>query len=173
VKIDLDKRFKKKVRGMFGKYEFEVGVLEDKTHFKAKRGAPGAKGQDVIKAYAGGPARQQTRTSSGMTVAEVSKSLRDALGFNYLLKPFESPKNADILKFSKEFFKLVFGRSQKKRCENLLQAIVRNPMLRGDYGHNSALTQKIKGFDRKTIDTAQLFKNIKAKCTEKVGANVG
>lgn len=173
MKIELDKKFQKRAKGLFGKYEFEVGVLDDGPHYKAKRGKVGAKGQDILKQYAGGPARQQTRQSSGLTIAEVSKSLRDALGFNYILKPFESKQNADIIRFSKEFFKLVFGRTQKKRCENLLQAIVRNPMLRGDYGHNSPLTKKIKGFDRKTIDTAQLFKGITARCNVKVGANVG
>ncbi len=40
-------------------------------------------------------------------------------------------------------------------------------MLRGDYGPNSELTRKIKGFDRYMIDTAQLFKAIKAKCVVK------
>jgi len=165
MNIELDKRFKKKVKGMFGKYEFEVGVLEDKPHYLAKRGQAGLKGQEIIKLYAGGPAREQTRKPSGLSVSDVSKSLRDALGFNYLLHPFQSGKNADILKFSNEFFKFVFGRGQKKRCENMMQAIVRNPMLRGDYGANSALTKKIKGFDRKTIDTAQLFKAIRCECT--------
>ena len=93
------------------------------------------------------------------------------MGFNYLAKPFEK-KSSDIVRFSREFLKLAFGKSQKKRCENLLQAIVRNPMLRGDYGPNSELTQKIKGFDRATIDTAQLFKSIRAFCTVKGGKNV-
>jgi hypothetical protein len=47
--------------------------------------------------------------------------------------------------------------------ENLAQAIIRNPILRGDYGSNSALTRKIKGFDRFMFDTGQLFQSIKAK----------
>lgn len=165
--IQLDKRFQKRVQGMFGKYQFEVGVLEDKPHYLAKRGARGKKGKDVLKGFAGGPARQQTRKQSGQSVAEVSESLRKNLGFNYLTKPFESSKNKDILAFTNAFFKLVFGRTQQKRAENLLQAIVRNPMLRGDYGSNAPLTQAIKGFDRKTIDTAQLFKSIRARCKVK------
>jgi hypothetical protein len=169
--IKLDSRFQKRVQGMFGKYSFQVGVLEDGTHYRAKTGVHGLKGQDVIKTYAGGPAREQTRKSSGKSLSEVSASLREHLGFNYLLEPFhsKSKSQADILRFTTEFFKVVFGRSQKKRAENLLQAIVRNPMLRGDYGSNSALTQRIKGFDRKTIDTAQLFKAIRAVCNVKGG----
>lgn len=155
---------------MFGKYQFEVGVLVDKPHYLPKRGVPGLGGQEIIKTYAGGPAREQTRKPSGLSIAQVSESLRKTLGFNYLTEPFKSSKNKDILKFTETFFNLVFGRSKQKRAENLLQAIVRNPMLRGDYGSNSALTQAIKGFDRKTIDTGQLFKNITARC--KVGRRV-
>ncbi len=162
MKIELDKRFKKNVGGKFGKYKFEVGVLEDKVHKDALTGKHGEKGQDVLKTFAGGPARKVSRKGH-QSISQVSKSLRKNLGFNYLKKPFEK-KSDDIMRFSREFFKFAFGRSQQKRCENLLQAIVRNPMLRGEYGPNSQLTQKIKGFDRKTIDTAQLFKAIKARC---------
>lgn len=164
--LKLDERFKNRVQGMIEKYEFQVGVLEDGPHLIAKRGKRGLKGQDVLKKYAGGPARQVTRKDSGKTIAEVSKELREKIGVNYLTAPFHAGNKAqqDILRFTNEFFKLVFGRSEKRRVENLLQAIVRNPMLRGDYGSNSRITQAIKGFDRKTIDTAQLFKAIIAKC---------
>lgn len=166
MEIKLDKRFKKNVQGLFGNYTFEVGVLEDKPHKKAAIGQRGLHGEDVLSNYASGPIRKTTSEESGLAISDVSKAMRDRLGFNYLTKPFEK-KSDDIIKFSNEFFKLVFGRSQKKRCENLLQAIVRNPMLRGDYGVNSELTKKIKGFDRYFIDTAQLFKAITAKCTVK------
>jgi hypothetical protein len=167
--IKLDSRFKKKVQGLFGKYTFEVGVLEDGPHKLAKRGAPGLKGKDVLKTFAGGPARKISNKPSGLSISDVSKANRDRLGKNYLSEPFKK-RSSDIIKFSNTFFNLVFGRSQKKRAENLLQAIVRNPILRGEYGHNSKLTQKIKGFDRSMIDTAQLFKAIKAVC--KVGSRV-
>lgn len=167
----LDKRFKKKVQGMFGKYDFEVGVLEDAPHRDARRGKPGLKGQDVITRYAGGPVRKAERSKSSMSIAEVSAANRARMGFNYLTQPFER-KNDDIVKFTNAFFKLVFGRSEKRRAENLLQAVVRNPMLRGDYGPNAILTQVIKGFDRAMIDTAQLFKAITARCTVKGGKRV-
>jgi hypothetical protein len=54
------------------------------------------------------------------------------------------------------------GELKRLGFETCLQAIVRNPILKGEYGRNSRLTQKIKGFNRYMIDTAQLFKNIKA-----------
>lgn len=161
MKLTLDKRFKKNVRGRFAKYTFDVGVLEDAPHKVALRGKAGEKGKDVLSQYAGGPVRKTSRKSY-QTISQVSEKLRSFLGFNYLTKPFEK-KDSNIVKFTNEFFKLAFGRSHKRRVENLLQAIVRNPMLRGDYGNNSKLAQKIKGFDRLTIDTGQLFKAIKAR----------
>lgn len=162
--IKLDSRFQKKVQGMFEKYQFEVGVLEDKPHKSALRGQRGLKGKDVLSSYAGGPIRKKSRTKdSGLSVAEVSEANRNRLGFNYLTKPFQK-RSSDIVRFSKSFFELVFGRSEKRRAENLLQAIVRNPILRGEYGPQHPLTTKIKGFNRPMIDTAQLFKSIQARC---------
>lgn len=163
MNIQLDKRFQKKVQGMFGKYDFQVGILEDRPHKLAKRGERGKKGKDVLKNFAGGPARQTSSKASGLSLAEVSEANRQRMGFNYLTEPFKH-RTSDIVRFTDAFFKLVFGRSEKKRAENLLQAIVRNPILRRDYGPNSPLTQKIKGFDRFMIDTAQLFNAIRAKC---------
>ena len=161
--IQLDLRFQKNVKGLFGKYEFEVGVLEDRDHKEAARGKRGLKGQDVITTYAGGPRRKVSSKDSGKTIAEISADNRKRLGYNYLTKPF-AQKSSDIIKFTNEFFKLVFGRTEKKRAENLLQAVVRNPILRGEVGKQSPLTTKIKGFVRPMIDTAQLFKAITARC---------
>ncbi len=161
MKIKLNKNFKKHVKGRFEKYTFEVGVLTDAPHRSALRGAPGKKGQDVLTTYAGGPVRKTSRKAY-LKISEVSERLRKFLGFNYLQKPFLK-KSSDLLKFTNEYFKLVAGKTQRKRVENLLQAVVRNPMLRGDYGSNSKLAQAIKGFDRLTIDTGQLFKAIKAR----------
>jgi hypothetical protein len=167
MQLKLDPRFKKKLQGRFGKYDFEVGVLDDGIHKEPARGQRGQKGQDVISTYAGGPVRKKGKASS-KTISEISAANRERLGFNYLSEPFKK-KSDDIIKFTNEFFKLVFGKSEKRRAENLLQAIVRNPILRGDYGGNSPLTQKIKGFNRGMIDTAQLFKALKARCTIRGG----
>jgi len=133
------------------------------------RGARGLKGEDVKGSYAGGPVRK-ARGYSGMTVAQVSAENTKRLGFNYLQQPFKKPNDSDILKFANEFMKLALGRSKDKRVTNLMQAIVRNPILRGEYGApNSKLTQAIKGFNRPMIDTAQLFKNITARVKRRNG----
>lgn len=166
MELKLDKRFKKHVEGLFGRYEFEVGVLDDKPHKEAKIGKRGLKGQDVLSTYAGGPIRKTSNKQSDVMISDVSEANRERMGINYLTEPFKK-RTSDIIKFTNEFFKLAFGRSEKRRAENLLQAIVRNPILRGDYGSNAKITQKRKGFDRKMIDTAQLFKAIIARCKVK------
>lgn len=158
------------MQGRFSRYTFEVGVLEDGPHKLPRRGQRGLKGQDVLTTYAGGPARKKSSQAGPLSIAEVSAANRARLGINFLTAPFKS-KSEDIIKFSREFCRLAFGHTEKRRAENLLQAIVRNPILRGDYGHNAALTKRIKGFDRLMIDTAQLFRAIKARCKVK-GTNV-
>jgi hypothetical protein len=85
-----------------------------------------------------------------------------------LLAPFKQ-KSSDIIKFSRAYLNLIFANKPSIRnVENLLQAIVRNPILRGDYGHNKKKTADAKGFDRHLFDTGQMFKAIKAKVTKRV-----
>lgn len=155
MKIHLDKRFTRNLRGRFGKYNFEVGILQDAPHKLPARG-------NKTKSFAGGPARKTSAKRSSMLLSEVSRSLREQTGINLYSAPFKK-RSSDIVKFTKEFFKLAFGRSEPKRAVNLIQAIVRNPILRGDYGPNSPLTAKIKGFNRYGIDTGQFFQGIRAR----------
>lgn len=164
MELRLSPGFRKRLEGRFGKYSFEVGVLNDGPHKQPKElNVMQTNEAEVLSNYAGGPIRKKTSKASGKSIAEVSKANRERLGFNYLSEPFKK-KSSDIIKFSNEFFKLAFGRSEKKRAENLLQAIVRNPILKGEYGANTEATAKHKGFNRGMIDTAQLFKAIKAAC---------
>jgi hypothetical protein len=156
LKIELDRRFKNKAKGLFGKYEFEVGILENKAHKKALSKSKG------LKDFHGGPARK-IGAKPKLTVEEISRFFRKRGGkFNYLTTPFKN-RSSDIVNFAKEFFKFAFGKSEKQRALNYLQAIVRNPILRGDYGPNKRSTIRTKGFNRFGIDTGQLFQNIKAR----------
>jgi CHAD domain-containing protein len=157
VTIQLDQRFQKKLKARFGKYDFEVGILKNVPHKKAVYGS--------VKNFHGGPARR-TGAKAKNTVRQVSHWFRQRT--NYLRAPFhESRKNDDIIRFTKEFFKMAFGKSEPTRLRNLVQAIIRNPILRRDYGPNKMSTVRKKGFDRYGIDTGQLFKNITAKVTKK------
>jgi hypothetical protein len=155
VEIKLDKRFRKQAQGVFERYTFQVGILEDGPHKNPGKG---------LKSFAGGPARKTSNKSSA-SLSQVSEALRKHTGINFYTAPFTSRKNQAILDFTKAFFDLCAGRTQARRAENLLQAIVRNPILRGDYGKNTKITAQIKGFNRFMIDTAQLFRAIQAKVT--------
>ena len=165
MQLKLDKRFQKNVQGLFGKYDFQVGVLNDGPHKQARSAKAG------LGTYAGGPVRKKSNKAGPATISEVSEANRERMDVNYLTDPFQH-RSSDIMKFTREFFKLAFGKSEKKRAENLLQAVVRNPILRGDYGSNATLTKKIKTFDRLMIDTGQLFKAIRAVCTIRGGRRV-
>lgn len=162
MKIELDKSFIKKLEKRVNRYRFEVGVLDDKPHFY-----PSSKGGTLLstpdlKSYAGGPARKQTRDPSNKTVGEVLVDNMVRLGKNILLEPFKD-KNAPLLKFMDRFLKMVIARKSPRRVENLLQAVVRNPILKQEYGQNSGKTAREKGFNRHLIDTSQMFKAIKAR----------
>jgi len=158
--IRLDGRFKKQAKVAFGKYQLDIGVLQNKPHKVAA-----SKGRG-LRSFAGGPVRKTSRSTRG-TISEVSERVRKNTGINLYTRPFKSKKNRDILNLIKRFMELCTGRGQKKRLENAMQAVVRNPILRGDYGGNKASTKKTKGFSRLMIDTGQLFKGIIAKVTVK------
>lgn len=174
VQLKLDRRFYKQAKGVYERYQFDVGVLQDKNHkYPLSKGAAikrlekkGAGVSDLTKylftTLAGGPARRLGKKSP-QSVAQVSEDLRKRTGINFYTKPFRSKGNRDILKFVRRFMEVCSGRGQVRQLENLLQAIIRNPIVRGDYGGNSDATAKSKGFNRFMIDTGQLFKAIVAK----------
>jgi hypothetical protein len=163
VELKLRKNFGERVQARYDRFRMEVGVLNDGPHKLPKERPPGAENFNAnLTTYAGGPVRKLGKPS-GVTIAEVSAKNRERLGFNYLTEPFHR-KGDPILKFANAFFRMAAGRagSMKKRVENLLQAIVRNPILRGEYGRQARSTTREKGFYRPMIDTGQLFKAIKA-----------
>lgn len=163
MELKLDRRFKKKAQGMVEKYRFEVGILKDAPHKMAQSKKKG------LKTFAGGSARK-VKAKSTISVARVSAYVRKLRKINYITRPFETKygKSADLVKFTNQFFRVIFRKGQERQLINTLQAIVRNPILRGDYGKNKARTARVKGFNRFMIDTAQLFKSITAKVSKRV-----
>ena len=153
VKLDLKTELKKRIE----KYQFEVGILSEKPRREPKLD------DETLGYYAGGPVRKLGPTRSEQSNSEVFLDVQERLGIDLLQDPFKSSANSNIVRFSNEFLKYCFGKSSDKRVENLLQAIVRNPILRGDYGGNTGITADAKGFDRLLFDTGQLFKSIKAR----------
>lgn len=158
--VKLDGRFKQNLKGVFGKYEFEVGILDDKKYRQPMRGERGKKGQDVLTQFAGVPVRKASRQDTDISLSEISRQNRER--YNYLKRPFVK-KTPEIKRLIDDFFGLAFGRTEAKRLQNTLQAVVRNPILKKKYGSNAPLTKKIKGFDHVMMDTAQFFKAIVAR----------
>ena len=162
MKIEFGKSFSKKLKGRIESYEFEVGILEDKAHRDPLE--HGLFEEPQLGSYAGGPIRKASRKKGTKSIGEVLVANMDRLNINLLLRPFQEP-SSDIMRFTKAFLQMVTTRPgiSKKRIENLLQAIVRNPILRQEYGSNSTTTADNKGFNRHLIDTGQTFKQIKAR----------
>ena len=161
----LEKKHSKNLKGRIEGYEFEVGILKDGQHKNALDKSEG------FSSLAGGRVRRKSRMKSSRTISEVSVSIRDNTRINIYTAPFASKTNNEILKFSKQYINALVSNGimkQKKRIENLIQAIVRNPITRGDYGRNAKSTAKEKGFNRFLIDTGQLFKAITARIIRKV-----
>ena len=161
MNIEIGKSWSKKLQGRVEKYQFEIGVLDDHEYRNAKNTPRFDDPQ--LGYYAGGPIRKTENSKSDKTVGQILVDNMKRLNINLLTDPFHR-KNSEILRFTDAFLRMVAGKNISiRRIENLLQAIVRNPILRGDYGNNSAITADEKGFDRHLIDTAQTFKAIKVK----------
>lgn len=156
MEFKIDKRFKDHLKAKLGTYDIEIGVLKDKPHKW-----PLSFRLHGLKKFAGGPARKISPKASYATLNDVSKAWRKRE--NYLRAPFKSKSNKDILLLLKEFLNYTMGRSTERRLINLAQAVIRNPILRGDYGVNTKQTEKRKGFNRYGIDTGQFFKSIEAR----------
>lgn len=136
-----------------GKYEVEVGILEDGPEKKWKR---------EQKNLAGGPANKTAGTNKNVTLREVFAKWN--LRYQLLLAPLRAAGNKDVEE--------VIGRMVadlgtlgrlKQQFLNAVQALIRNPITRGEYGRNSKAWAKAKGFNRLLINTGAMFKAIKAR----------
>lgn len=165
MKLELGKSWQKNLESRIEGYRFEVGILNDGPHFLPVE--HGLFQDPETKQFAGGPARKQTRTPGEKSIGEVFVSNMERLNIDLLRRPFEET-SSEIMKFTKEFLKTAVAKGSIKRVENLLQAIVRNPIMREEYGTNSSQAADNKGFDRHLIDTAQMFKAIRAKVFRRV-----
>lgn len=158
--MSFGRSWTKKLQGRIQSYEFEVGVLDDKDHLLPVE--HGLFEEPQTRTYAGGPVRKQTREKSGVSIGQVLVNNMERLNINLLSDPFQR-ESAELIRFTRAFLKSALAKSSMKRVENLLQAVVRNPILREEYGPNSSSTADAKGFDRHLFDTGQMFKAIKAR----------
>jgi hypothetical protein len=155
MRINGVKNITKKIKKEIGNYNFEVGILQNEPKKLAKKKS--------TKNFAGLTISAVGKVSTKVSLAEVGKY--NDQKFEWLKKPFREKNNKDVLKVVNEIASQVFGKKSldNKRLENSVQAVIRNPILRGDYGDNAPATIKNKGFNKLGIHTAQLFKAIKAK----------
>lgn len=143
----------KKLAFKLDKYQVEVGLLSDKPRKKPKFGH--------YKAYAGKTLLQEGKISKGATNIEVAKELDKR--YKWLRKPFLLKNNKEVVLVLNDIVKDMNGADLKKRILNGFQAVVRNPILRGEYGLHSAKWAKIKGFQQLLMMTGQFFKAIQAR----------
>lgn len=152
----------KMIEGELGKYRFEVGILENKRHYLPYvSDTTYTKGQNSWYNYAGLKLRRQSSFKYKGTLFSVARDMDQA--FKWLRRPFMLQSNEDLFNVLYFVVENINGKENRQRIINGIQAVVRNPILRGAYGRNSAKTAKKKGFNKLLMDTGQLFKNIKAR----------
>lgn len=135
------------------KYEVQVGLFEDKTRKKPKFGE--------FKSYAGKTLLREGKVSTGASLIEVAEYLDKK--HKWLRKPFLKRSNKEVVLVLNDIVKDINGQDLKQRILNGFQAVVRNPILRGEYGKNTTPWAKKKGFNQPLMMTGQFFKNIKAR----------
>lgn len=155
--MKIEAKFAEKSKQVIEKYYFEVGILEAKKHLKAKRGQLRVKGNRT---------RSKVSTTPDKDMQALGSELQGRYG--WLTKPFED-YSSEILNWAKSYIaEIQKPDANENRLNNLAQAIVRNPILRGDYGVNKDVTAKVKGFNTLMIDTGQFFDNVKARIIRNV-----
>ncbi len=154
--FQLDHRFQKRLKGRYERYEVRAGILDDSAHHRPRPKSAG------LGTLSGGPVRKKSNKTKG-TVAQVGEFVRKS-GNNYLRAPIAQTKSQLMRDFLKALGDLVTDRTtSRSKVESTLRAVIREPILRGKYGRNTAKTAKRKGFNRKLIDTGQFFRAIVAR----------
>jgi hypothetical protein len=166
MKVTMGNKWAVKLKGRIEEYDFEVGILENKQYKE-----PVVEGlfDNNLGTFAKGPVRKTSPRNTDKKVGEILVDNMKRLNIDLLRAPFKK-KSSEIMQFTKAFLSLVTYKPTMnlKRVENLLQAVVRNPIYRQDYGINSGYTAKAKGFNRHLFDTGQMFKNIRVKAKKRV-----
>jgi hypothetical protein len=147
------KNLSKKLSYKLDKYEVEVGLLNDTIRKQPKFGE--------FKSYAGKILLREGKPSTGKTMVEVAESLDKR--YKWLKDPFLRPENKEVVAVLNDIVRDMNGEDLQNRILNGFQAVVRNPILRGDYGINGTKWAKKKGFNTLLMMTGQFFKSVKAR----------
>lgn len=135
------------------RYDVMAGVVEDGPEKKWKR---------ERKDFHGGPANKTAGNSKKSTLREVFAKWN--LRYQLLLAPLRAEGNKDVVEvIGRMVADLGTSGRQRQQFLNAVQALIRNPIMRGDYGKNSKEWAKAKGFNRLLINTGAMFNAIKAR----------
>jgi hypothetical protein len=166
----VDRRFLNRFRRRFEQFELQAGVLEPtKPHFKAKpiykKNGKRKTKNAAFTSVDGLKARRKSRIQAGTVgmIADVQGKRVD-----FIRAPFKQATSPALKALRKAWIRFFSARNpstMRRVVEQALVNVIRDPIRRRRYGPNSALTTRIKGFNRRLFDTGQLWKSIKAKVT--------
>lgn len=146
-------------------FEAEVGIVYD---FDKRESVAGPR---VVQRW-GGPARSKSKKKAQITIGEVAHKMQSK--YHYIQRAAKSPDNSLINDVKHSLILACYSSmgskkpnegfisSMRRRYLNACQALVRNPILRGEFPANSPTTIKMKGFNRPMINTGTFFTAIKA-----------
>lgn len=158
IEIKLPDNLLEKEIDEFESQRVQVGVLDKAKMASIPRSRK--KGLSRIKGTSY-PRRKIHKKSKILTVTKLAEYMDEYYGF--ISDAPLVPSNTDLIKVTNELIKIFNGDLDPRRVENAAIAIIRNPIIRMDYGRNAASTEKEKGFNRPLVDSATLFNNITAK----------
>lgn len=150
MKIQIQKPFFKALTAELGKYEIRVGVDDAKPRKKMKE-------PKELRRFAGVEVyKVSNKTDDGKTNVEVAAELDAA--FQWLRTPWlGGGENKEVVQVVNDIVANVRGQGDKQRILNGAQAVVRNPILRGDYGKHTDADRPF------LMRTGQFFKAILAR----------
>ena len=133
-----------------GKYEIRAGVADTNPSKKMKQ-------PKELRQYAGVEVYKITsKTDNGKTNVEIAGELDAA--FQWLRTPWlGGGENKDVVLVVNDILSNIRGQGDRQRILNAAQAVVRNPILRGDYGKHTDANRPF------LMRTGQFFKAILAR----------
>ncbi len=135
------------------RFDVNVGVQTDGPSAYAKNGVQAGQ-------LAGGPRNRQAGPNKAVTLRALMQQFN--VRYHLLSAPWRAAANQDVTRVVQEIARNLKTKGDLRRFINAAQAVVRNPIARGDYGGNSEQWAKIKGFNRLMINTGKFFNSIKA-----------
>ncbi len=146
-------KWAEQLRKDYAQFEFDTGIIEDKPEPLPKYG-------EHVGKQIGGISPLKKGSKSGTMVSEVAKRFEEA--YNWLISPWRKESNRDVLAVITDYSRYLAKPGNDNRLRNAIQAVIRNPILRGEYGDNRAETAKKKGFNKLMVATGTFFNSIKA-----------